>query len=121
MGGEVHVKIKFQYPVYPDLTYPNGFLPDDKRAQACWYFYTIAQHAKETVGEGPESQIILEGELWMDKRYEQQARTVATMYQLESPDEMFKFWNQVQMQALSLGLPQPAPEYMRPLKLVRIH
>lgn len=112
------MKINFQYPVYPDLTHPNGLLPNDKRAQACWYFYTIAQHSFETVGDGPESQIILEGELWMDKRYEQQARTVATMYQLESPDEMFKFWRFVEQQAQALGLPKPAPEYMRPLRII---
>lgn len=111
-------KINFNYPVYPDLTEPDGFLPRDRRAQACWYFYTIAQLAKETIGESIDDQIILEDELWMDKQYEQQARTVALMYQLESPDEFLRFFPCVRRQALAMRLPDPAPEYTRPSRLV---
>lgn len=114
-------RIKFTYPVYPELTHPRGYLPDDKRAQACWYFYTIAQLSKELVGESTEDQIILEDDRWMDSHYVQQARSVAMMYQLESPDEMLKFWDYVALQAKELGLPAPSPKYMRPLKFVRIN
>jgi len=114
-------KINFHYSVFPDLTHPKGFLPDDKRAQACWYFYTIAHQTKVIVGDSIDDQIILEEDLWMDKRYERQARTVAMMYQLDSPEEMFKFWDYVKQQARSLGLPDPAPEYMRPLRLTGFH
>lgn len=109
--------INFQYQVYPELTEPNGYLPNHKGAQACWYFYTIAEMSHQIIGTGPESQIILESDLWMDTRYEQQARTVAMMYQLESPDEFLKFWPAVIAQANLLGYPAPREEYMRPLRL----
>lgn len=105
-------KLNLTYFIYPALT----LLPRDKRAYACWYFYTIAQKAKANIGDSIDDQILYEGNLWMDKRYEQQARAVATLYQLESPDEFAKFWNCVKDQAIELGLPEPSPEYMRPLK-----
>jgi hypothetical protein len=109
------VKVNYQYEIYTQLTHPKGHLPNDKRAQACWFFYLMAQSAKEAVGEGASTQIIYEGELWMDKRYEQQARSVAQIYQLESPSEFMKFWSFVILQAKALGLPAPAEEYMRPM------
>lgn len=104
--------------VYPDLTREKGgCLPNDMRAFACWYYYTIAQKAKEMIGEHTEDQFgLLEGQLWMDKRYENQARAVATLYGLESPDEFLKFFEVVAQQAAADGLPAPAPEYTRPLK-----
>lgn len=108
-------RINFTYPVFPDLTVPTGYLPNDKRAQACWYYYTLAEQSRQTVGNSTEDQIILEGELWMDKHYVQQAKTIAAMYQLDSPDEMFKFWKYVITQAIELGYPIPAEEYMKPL------
>jgi hypothetical protein len=40
--------IKFQYPVYPDLT----ILPKDNRAYALWYYYTLAQKLAEFLGDG---------------------------------------------------------------------
>ena len=109
------MKLAYEYETYPQITVPRGFLPDDKRAQACWFFYLMAQSAKESVGDGPSTQIIYDDELWMDKRYEQQARSVATIYQLESPSEFMKFWKYVEQQARDLGLPAPALEYMRPM------
>lgn len=98
---------------YPTHTVPFGALPRDMRAQACWFFYVRAQAIKERVGKGPEDQILLEGELWMDKHYVQLARTVALIYGLESPDEFAKFWQYVQQEAWVCGLPTPAQEYMR--------
>lgn len=110
------MKVQLTYFEYPQLTYPNGHLPRDKRAQACWYFYTLAQKVKENVGDSTEDQIILEGELWMDHNYEQIARSVATLYQLESPAEFMKFWSYVARVAEEYHLPPPADEYMRPMK-----
>lgn len=110
-------KVTFSPHTYPDLTHPNGHLPNDMRAQACWFFYLCAQLAKETIGDSTEHQVILEGDLWMDKRYEQQARTTAMIYGLESPEEFMKFWPYVKAEAKACGLPEPSPEYMRPLRL----
>lgn len=107
------MRINFQYHVFPSHTVPRGALPTDKRAQACWFFYTRAQQMKETVGDSTEDQILLEGELWMDKRYVELARSVALIYGLESPDEFAKFWNYVKQEAWVCGLPIPADEYTR--------
>lgn len=111
--------MQLNYPVYPDLTHPKGFLPDDKRAQACWYFYTLAQQLKERLGTSVDDQFgILEGNKWMDPHYAQLARSVARIYALESPDEFAKFWRYVKQQAESLGYPTPAAVYMNPLQVV---
>jgi hypothetical protein len=107
------MRIAFQYHTYPSHTVPYGALPDEKGAQACWFFYTRAQAMKEKVGDSTEDQILLEGELWMDKRYVELARSVALVYGLDSPDEFAKFWQYVQQEAYVCGLPTPAQEYMR--------
>lgn len=114
------MKLNLQYPVYPMLTtQAGGFLPNEKGAHACWYFYTIAQKSREMIGDHTEDQFGLTEEYrWMDKRYEQQARSVAQLYMLSSPDEFLRFFEYVAKQAAMMGLPEPAPEYMRPLKLI---
>ena len=74
-----------KYPVYPDLTTPNGELPNDIRAQACWYFYTLAQNLYEKLGKSTDDQFgLLDGELWMDPHYVQLARSVAFIYSSSS-------------------------------------
>lgn len=99
---------------YPDLTSPKGCLSPDMRAQACWYFYTLAQQIYEKVGKCTEDQFgLLEGNLWMSKHYVQLARAIAAIYGLTSPDEFAKAWDQVAMQAMVLGLPEPNGEYTR--------
>lgn len=108
---------------FPDHTQPKGLLPaGEKAAQACWYFYLLAQKVKEKVGESIDDQFgLLDGDLWMDKKYEQIARTVAMIYGLESPDEMFKFWDYVEGEASDCQLPLPAEEYKRPLRIVMVN
>lgn len=111
------MKIHFTPPKFPDHTHPKGALSRDLRAQACWYFYLLAQKQKEMVGNSTEDQFgILDEFLWMDKRYEQTARSVAMMYGLESPDEFAKAWDEVREEARACNLPAPADEYTRQLK-----
>lgn len=110
--------------IYPELTIPDGYLSRDMRAQACWYFYTLAQQQLEKVGKSTEDQFgIIDGNLWMDKRYQQTAKSVAVLYGLESPDEFAKAWDQVKAQADALGLPEPADEYTRlaPRLILGVH
>lgn len=111
-------QLKLQYFTYPSLTtQAGGFLPNEKGAFACWYFYTLAQKVKANVGDTIEDQFALYDENeWMNKRYEQQARAVAQLYQLESPDEFLRFFPYVAKQAALMGYPEPAPEYTRPLR-----
>jgi len=101
--------------VFPDLTRPRGFLSPDMRSQACWYFYTLAQKMRETVGLSLEDQRfrLLDDDLWMETRYEQLARSVALMYGLESPDEFAKAWDEVRDEARACKLPAPHDTYTR--------
>ena len=103
----------------------GGLLTDDAACHACWYYYVIAHDAYVKVGKGPESQTLVydvdkvsadskEMPLWMDKHYAQQARSVAMLYGLNSPDEMFAFWPVVMKEAMRLGMPNPEFEYMNP-------
>lgn len=111
-------KIQFQYPTYPDLR----LLPNDKRVYALWYYYTLAQKLAEMLGDGStDAQFgLLEGEPWMDARYEQIARSVALMYGFSSPDEFMKegIWECIEAQAVQVGLPLPAAVIKKPLRLV---
>lgn len=105
------VSLNLTYPIFADQVKPKGYLEDHKACHACWYYYTLATKAKELVGDGPESQIILEGEPWLDKEYYQQKRSVGTLYGID-PAEMDKFWGHVIQEARRLGLPEPAGEIM---------
>ena len=111
------MKISFRYPVFPDHTQPLGALSRDNRAQACWYFYLLAQKQRELVGNSTEDQFgLLDDMLWMDRRYEDTARTVALIYGLESPSEFAKAWDEVRAEARMCNLPDPHDSYVRQLK-----
>lgn len=111
--------MQLEYPIFPPHTTPHGCLPKDIRAQACWYFYILAQKQKELAVE-TEKQIILEGADWCTKRYINQKRAVALLYGLDDPDELDKFWEYVTAEIIRFnsereetkGLPLPAREYM---------
>ncbi len=86
----------------------------DKRAQACWHFYTLAEKQREKVGSSTDDQFgLLEGNLWMDTHYVQTARSVAMIHGLTSPDEFAKAWHEVKAEAARVGLPIPHPVYAR--------
>lgn len=107
-------KVAFKYPVFPDHTVPVGALPNEVAAQACFYFYLLAQKIREKVGDSIDDQFgVLEGERWMDKHYVQLARSIATLYGLESPDDFARFWTEVKQEAFICGLPIPHDEYTR--------
>lgn len=109
------MKIGFTYPTFPDHTKPKGALSRDKSAQACFYFYLLAQKQRELVGQSLEDQTfrLLDGDLWMDTHYVQTARSVALLYGLESPDEFAKHWTEVKQEAWLCGLPIPHDTYTR--------
>jgi hypothetical protein len=107
-------RVKFDHFTFPELTRPKGFLSPDKRAQACWYFYTLAEKLRQMLGDSTDDQFgLLEGSLWMDPHYVNIAKSVALIYGLESPDEFAKAWDEVRDQAAALGLPAPHPKYTR--------
>lgn len=106
------LSVVFEPPHYPNHTKPEGFLSADRRAQACWHFYTLAQLQKEKVGDSIDDQFaLLDTALWMDTHYVQTARTVAMIHGLESPDEFAKAWHEVRAEAARCGLPTPSGVY----------
>lgn len=116
------MKVQFSRFKFPDHTKPQGFLSSDWRAQACWYFYLLAQKQRETIGDSTEDQFgLLEGNLWMNLEYEQTARTVALIYGLESPDEFAKAWDEVRAEAKACGLPEPHWSYTKGIQLSLKH
>lgn len=98
--------IAFSHFIYEDLLIPQGALPLDKRAHACWNYYVKAMKSVQKVGKGIDDQIIYDDQPWRDLHFREQAMAVANQYGLESPDEMFKFWDYVDKQADLLGIPR---------------
>ncbi len=101
--------LNLTYPVFPDNTRPIGMLAQTKAAQAAWYYYTIATHQKEKVGDCIEDQFLLEGEPWQDTHYRAQKESVALLYGIDQ-GEMDAHWISVEAEALRIGLPIPAEE-----------
>lgn len=111
------IKIQLRAPYFVDHLSPHGFLTMDPACQACWYYYIIANNANSAVGRGPIDQIIEINEesktdvpLWMDKRFNAQAKSVALLYGLDSPEDMMKFWPNVKLEIHRLGLSPPTDE-----------
>lgn len=103
-GGRL--SIDFKRPIYEDLLIPYGALPVDIRAHACWNYYVKAMKAVQKVGKGIDDQILYDDQPWRDLHFREQALAVASQYGLESPEEMFKFWDYVDKQADLLGIPR---------------
>lgn len=116
-------KIDFKYPIFPDSTEPNGFLPKAKAAQACWWYYILCQKQREIVGNGPESQIITvetgkeSDALWHDTHYLPTGRSLELIYQ-ESLEDIFRYWPAVIKEAERMGLPAPHHSYMNPKRFM---
>lgn len=113
------IKMMAQPPIFPMHTQPEGRLPQRLEAQACWYYYMIAQTVKEKTGQSSEDQIILEGELWKRRNYIQQKLSISKVYGV-SPDDMDKHWPDVNAEVQRInftkdeacGLPIPSADYM---------
>lgn len=116
------LKIELRPMFFVDLISPRGFLTPEPACHACWYFYMLAEKARQAVGRGPEDQILETNEesdtnlsitwpLWMDLRYNEQAKSIALLYGLESPDQMWGYWHNVKLTAAMFGLPTPHDSY----------
>ena len=101
-----HLQVALTPPIFPQCTRPRGLLYPTKACQACWYYYLIAMRRKEKVGKGPETQIILEGELWMDTKHPEQKQGVSLLYGV-TIEEMDNHWGDVIREAKRQHLPEP--------------
>lgn len=81
-------------------TLVGGYLPNDKRAHACWYYCRCAITAMKAVDDGAQ----YEGEDDHINSLNNIARGVAKIYQLESPDEFLKFMDYVKLEAMRCEL-----------------
>jgi hypothetical protein len=121
--NDTSLKIEWHYPIFPDNTTPNGMLPRDKGAQACWYYYILCQKQKELVGRGPEDQVIVvdtgydHQTPWHDHHYLDTGRSLEQLYQM-SLETIFNYWPAVQAEAARLELPAPDPRYMSPRRFM---
>lgn len=113
------LKINMRAPFFQDHLMPDGFLTRDMACHACWYYYILATNARHNVGNSIDDQTIeynaesmTDIPLWRDKRFNQQAKSIALLYGLESPDEMWKYWPNVKMEARRLNLTPPHDEIM---------
>lgn len=102
-------KLQYQYPMFVDQIEPNGLLTRDPRCHACWWYAVLAQKNKALAGSGPEDQIITYtvGETpptWMDKNYEQIARSVALQYGLADPGDFLRYRATVWAEGQRLGI-----------------
>lgn len=102
--------------VYEQFTTPNGPLPREMGAQACFFFYMSAEKMREIVGDGASTQIIYEGDLWMDTHYENLAWGIATQYGLKDPGEFERYWDAVRKLAEQEGWAPPHETYTRRIR-----
>lgn len=104
--------ISYEYKIFSDLIEPEGALAIDKRSHACWFYTQLAMRSLLAWNGGADNQIIqykVGEELDTpsnETHFEEIARSVATQYGLESPDEFLKDeWKaRVWTQARQLGL-----------------
>lgn len=97
-------KLALRYKIFADQIEPQGRLILDKRCHALWYYLVLCEKARLQVGDSIEDQIIYDDERWLDRNYEQIARTVATLYGLESPSDYWNYWPLVLQEAARLGV-----------------
>lgn len=108
-------QLKIQYTPFrfADQQAPQGFLTNDLRSHACWYFFILAEKMRQRAGTKLEDQIILDDSPWLEKDYRGIAKSVALMYGLDSPDDfLHQHWKSlVEQECLRLGYQKPHPEY----------
>lgn len=116
--------IDMRYPMFVDQIEPKGRLLINKECHACFYYLITAQKNARDTGESIEDQIIvtedgLREPDWMERRYDQIARSIATLYQLESPEQFLVFIPQALEECKRQGIAVPA-DVFSPLGVGRI-
>lgn len=115
--------LHYDRPMFEDQMIPKGHLTMDIRSHACWYYACLAQKNLIRVGDGPESQIITydaennEKAVYENRNFKNIARSVATIYGLESPDEFLRFRPVIEQEGQRLGI-QFHDDIWRPLTTI---
>lgn len=115
--------LHYNRPMFEDQMIPKGHLTMDIRSHACWYYACLAEKNRLRVGRGPEDQIITydaennERAVYENKNFKAIAKSVATIYGLESPDEFLRFRPVVEQEAQRLDITF-GDEIWRPLTTI---
>lgn len=103
---------EYHYFTFADhSTLYGGLLPNMKEAYACWFYCRLAmknlsQTQRGAWREGDDDHI---------NQFNNIARSVATVYQLESPEDFLKFMPLCEMEAMRVGFSWH-PSIMTPSK-----
>ena len=96
------MRIKFTPHLFPDYVRPLGMLVEHKACHALFYYYLISRKSYEDIILDP---IVLEGEKDPEFNFHQLFKSIATAYGVE-PEQMIKFWANVDAQCAMLQLPK---------------
>lgn len=99
--NKTNYKITFNTPRFNIYEAPKGYLTEHPACHALFYYYLIARRAFE---ENEEDPIVLEGDADPVNDYQQIFTSVATSYGV-SPENMVKYWDNIDNQCRLLGLP----------------
>lgn len=88
-------------PDYRIYEQPSGFLNSNKACHALWHYFLAGRLAYEREMEN----IVYEGDKDKTTNLRQLFLGVAKLYAV-LPEDMIKFWPNVDMQATSMGLPK---------------
>ncbi len=92
--------VSFHPPTFQDYEQPRGWLTHDKACHALWYYYVVASN---NYREHIEDPIVYEGDLDTIPDFSQLFTSIAVAYGVQ-PEEMIKFWSNVDMQCQMMDL-----------------
>ncbi len=94
--------ILFTPPTFVPYEQPNGWLIREQACHALWYYYVVAHN---NYREHILDPLVLEGDPDTVPNFRQLFTSIATMYGVQ-PEQMIKFWRNIDMQCVSLELPK---------------
>lgn len=99
------MRLNLRMPRYLPYTKAKGGHLDDKpEVHALWFYYTVARLAFEQVEQGFEIQLDLQQQS-TQTYYRQQFESAALAYNV-NPNEMCKYWDQIDRQCTAMNLPR---------------
>lgn len=94
--------ITFHPPTFRAYEAPRGWLKHDQACHALWYYYILAYN---NYREHILDPIVFEGDPDVVPNFQQLFTSIATMYGVQ-PEEMVKFWPNVDLQCVIMALPK---------------
>ncbi len=102
-----NVKVQWEPRLFMDYVKPKGWLEQDTTCHALFFYYLMARRAYE---ENIKDPVFLEGHIDLEVNFKQLFTSIARLYGT-TPEEMVRFWSNVDMQCYALKLPKLADGY----------